>query len=157
TTDPVFPERPISLLGSSLGYVDVFTRPDHLDFGSILPGCMAGTRQVEIVNAGTSDIEVQSIALAQPSTEIQLTVPTVPLMIPAGGTREFGVSYSPSNLGVDTDVAEVTVRDLPYPLVVPVQGEGTMNPRATEEFQQLKNDSVDVLFVIDDSCSMGDE
>ena len=42
----------------------------------------------------------------------------------------------------------------PLPFVIPLTGVGDQNARRAEIFQQVANKEVDVLFVIDDSCSM---
>ena len=52
TDDPVFPERHLTLSGSSEGYVEVYTEPESVDFGAVRPGCSAGDREITIFNAG---------------------------------------------------------------------------------------------------------
>jgi hypothetical protein len=157
TDDPVFPERHVTLLGSAQGYVDVFTEPDHLDFGSVRPGCNAGNREVRIYNAGTVGVQVDTIALTSSTSEISVLPTGAPYALDAGRQRPFIVGYSAADLGIDTGEVEIAIRDLPYPLVVPIRGEGAENPRVNDEFEQNTVQSVDVLFVIDDSCSMSEE
>jgi hypothetical protein len=41
--------------------------------------------------------------------------------------------------------------------VVPLFGEGATNPMNTDTFEQLETPEVDILFVIDNSCSMSEE
>jgi hypothetical protein len=157
TDDPVFPERHVTLLGSAQGYVDVFTQPDHLDFGAVRPGCNAASREVRVFNAGTVNVELSSIVLTASTGEISLVSPGTPAPLPAGMSRPFTVGYGAADLGVDTGEVEITVRDLPFPLVVPIRGEGALNPRISDEFEQNASSAVDVLFVIDNSCSMQEE
>jgi hypothetical protein len=78
-------------------------------------------------------------------------------MVPTGTSRSFDVGYRPSGLGTDVGLTEVAVDGLPFPLVVPVLGEGSRDPRVRERFAQPPREDVDVLFVIDDSCSMAGE
>lgn len=158
TADPVFPERHLALLGSAAGYVDVFTQPASLDFGSLRPGCASAEREVRIFNAGTVDVSVARIDwVTAHSPELTLSVGALPATVPAGDSRAFDVAFGPADLGVETTAVQVEIADLPYPIIVPVRAEGSDDPRAIDEFLQSDRQEVDVLFVIDDSCSMDDE
>ncbi len=158
TGDPVFPERHLTLLGTAAGYVDIFTQPTSLDFGSARPGCDAGLREVRLFNAGTVNVQVSSITLTASTSEIRFTPSTAtPFTLLAGTSNPFTVGYGADDLGTDTGEIEIDVTDLPYPLIVPIRGAGADNPRITDDFNQNTTRAVDVLFVIDDSCSMGDD
>lgn len=158
TADPVFPERHVALLGSAAGYVDVFTEPSSLDFGSLRPGCAAAEREVRVFNAGTADVSIARIDwVSAPSPELRLSPGGLPATVRAGDSRGFDVAFAPTDLGVETSAVQIEITDLPYPIVVPVRAEGSDRPRALDEFSQSERQEVDVLFVIDDSCSMGDE
>lgn len=157
TDEPVFPVRNISLLGTGAGYLDLFTEPRVVDFGEVRPICPPETETVNIVNAGSGSVVVTGIALTSSTTELGLNAPPTPFSLGAGTQRAFSVSYDPNALGADVGLVEVGVQDLPFPLVVPIQGEGSATPRQTDRFEQAIRREVDVLFVIDDSCSMRDE
>lgn len=157
TDDPIFPERHVTLLGSAAGYVDIFTQPEQVDFGAVRPSCDAGNREVRIFNAGTVSVEVSSIVLTSTSGEFRLTAPGTPFPLQAGSSEAFQVGYTAADIGPDTSLVEISIRDLPYPLVVPLRAEGNAQPRITDTFQQNPEQQVDVLFVIDDSCSMSDD
>ncbi|MCK6547179.1 choice-of-anchor D domain-containing protein [Myxococcota bacterium] len=158
TADVVFPERHVALLGSAAGYVDVFTVPSSLDFGSLRPGCAAAQREVRIFNAGTVDVSVARIDwVTAHSPELTLSAGALPATIAGGESRGFDVAFAPADLGVEASAVQVDITDLPYPIIVPVRAEGSDDPRTIDEFVQSDRQEVDVLFVIDDSCSMGDE
>lgn len=157
TDDPIFPERHVTLLGSAAGYVDIFTQPEQLDFGAVRPSCNAGSREVRIFNAGTVDVDVGSIVLTSTAGEFRVTAPGTPFPLRAGSSEAFQVGYTAADIGVDISLVEITVPGLPYALVVPIQGEGNPQPRITDTYEQNAQQQVDVLFVIDDSCSMSDD
>ncbi len=160
TDDPVFPERHLTLTGSSEGYVEVYTEPESVDFGAVRPTCSAGEREIKVFNAGTVDVFVEQVDLvSQTSSTSEISISTAlntPYALTAGTNAGLGVSYVADNIGVDTAELEIKLRDFPHALVVPLQGEGAVDPRVTESFKQKDARKVDILFVIDDSCSMSD-
>ncbi|MBK8010024.1 MAG: choice-of-anchor D domain-containing protein [Deltaproteobacteria bacterium] len=159
TDDPVFPERPISILGSSEGYVDIFTKPEFIDFGPARPGCAVPAREVRVFNAGSLQAFIESITLTSTTTqEIHVvTSPSIPAPLPSGGFTTIAVDYVPTDIGRDDTELEIKIRDLPYPFIVPIHGEGVSAPKVVDTFEQADKELVDVLFVIDDSCSMYDD
>jgi hypothetical protein len=80
-----------------------------------------------------------------------------PLTIAGGATARFTFAFQPTQLGRSTGLGEFFVRDRPLSLTLPVQGEAVPMPRIVDSFVQESRRAVDVLFVIDDSCSMQDE
>ncbi|MCB9653688.1 MAG: choice-of-anchor D domain-containing protein [Deltaproteobacteria bacterium] len=159
TDDPVFPERPISILGSSEGYVDIYTKPEFIDFGPARPGCTVPPREVRVFNAGSLQAFIESITLTSTTTqEVHVvTKPTTPAVLPSGGFTTISVDYAPTDVGADDTELEIKIRDLPYPFIVPLHGEGVPAPQVVDAFEQEDKKLVDVLFVIDDSCSMYDD
>ena len=158
TGDPVFPERHVVLSGSSLGYTHVFVRPEILDFGVRRPGCGSPTQTLTFFNAGTQAVTLNQVDLAPVGGAFSFsTAVRAPHMVPAGGVARFDVRFDVPSVGREAGEVELTVGGLPHALVVPLRGEGDLTPRAADTFVQRVNDKVDVLFVIDDSCSMLDE
>lgn len=157
TDDPVYPERHLVLLGSAQGYVDIFVEPDHIDFGQTRISCQAPSRTVTVYNAGTVSSQVNAVNLNAVSSELGQQRPALPARLAAGSQVYTSVNYRPADIGVDRGELEIVVDGLPYPLIVPVSGEGSNNPSTIDTFVQDDSSKVDVLFVIDDSCSMSDE
>lgn len=158
TTDPVFPERHVTLAGTGQGYVDLFTTPESIDFGSLSLMCQLPARDVTLYNAGTIDVTIDRVVLTSSTSEFTLgNAPMPGSILRAGDTVTFEVGYVPLDVGVDTGLVEIHVVNLAFPLIVPVTGEGALIPRVVDVYQQPLIDMVDVLFVIDDSCSMGDD
>src|SRR5262249_27100519 len=110
-----------------------------------------------VYNAGTVGAMIDSIVLTSTSNEFSLVTPAMPAPLQAGGQVPFKVDYRPTALGQDANEVQITVHDTRYQIIVPLRGAGDPNPRATEQFTQQAARKVDVLFVIDDSCSMFDE
>jgi hypothetical protein len=149
TDDPVFPERHLLLEGSAEEYADIFVQPNMLDFGALKPGCSSGDRQVRIFNAGTMAGFVDSVAFTTTTTEFHFTMPlATPDEISGGGSSAFTVDYRPQDVGADVSSIEIAVRDHVFPIIVPMQGSGTMNPHVTDTFQQGQREKVDVLFIM---------
>ncbi len=158
TDDEVFPERTIGIFGTSEGNLDVFAQPGTVDFGSIGLGCRESRQDVVLINAGTVGVTISSLTLTSSTPEFRVSTPlSTPVSLPAGGTRLFQVAYQAQDFGMDQAYVEIGVQDFGFSLNVPLRGEGSASPRVTEIFQQTQNDKVDVLFVIDDSCSMQDD
>jgi hypothetical protein len=157
TDDPVFPERHVSIIGSADGYIDIYVEPPIVDFGQSLVDCTSPVTQVTVFNAGTRAAYIDSITLNSATAEIISSPPTLPAELRPGNTVKTNLSYRPADFGRDTAELEIVVRDTAFPIIVPILGEGAANPRATDSFVQNASRKVDVLFVIDDSCSMFDE
>lgn len=157
TDEPLFPLRNLTFLGTGAPYDDVFTQPRVVDFGQVRPSCPSAEATVEILNAGTGAVQVSALSLEEATPDLALDGPAPPFLIPVGGSASFRVRYDPVAEGVAAGVAVVDVEELPYPLVVPVRGQGSDAPTQVDAYVQNLRAAVDVLFVIDDSGSMIDE
>lgn len=156
TNDPLAPRRSVNLLGTGLAYINVFVEPELIDFGAIRPDCNEGVENVFLRNAGDATVEVEAVRLEPPSFGLSLAGPR-PIMVGGGDSASWTVKWRPSDPGaVESDVI-VDFADLPYPLRVPIMGQASLEARTTEVFEQRDVAQVDVLFVIDNSCSMQDD
>lgn len=161
TDEPVFPIRNLSFVGTGAGYVDLFARPRVIDFGQSRPDCPPEEATLEVVNAGSGPVTVAALTLTSSTTaqgELGLVnPPNPPFPINPGTAAAINVRYDAVDLGPETGSLEIGIQDLPFPLIVPILGEGSPNPAVLDQFVQRPRNNVDVLFVIDDSCSMVDE
>ena len=158
TDDPFFPDREIALVGSAENYVDLVVLPNVVDFGATFPGCNAGTRVVRLINLGTQGVSLSDVTVTSSSTEFALLSPTsFPVPVAAGGTQEIRINYTPVDAGADFAEFVLEIDRQPFPLIVPATGAGVPNPVVVDSFSQSLSREVDVLFIIDDSCSMNDE
>jgi len=144
---------------------DIRVIPSQLDFNVVPVGtasrpCRSPERTVTVYNTGSNQVTVTDVSLdLSTSPEFELQPFTVPANIPAGDSVSIGMRYKPVDIGTDTGVLFITV-DLgsqTQRIAVPLSGDGQLNPTVTDTFQQLANPKADVLFVVDNSCSMREE
>jgi hypothetical protein len=157
TDDPVLPARRISLVGTSVPYTDLFVEPTSIDFGAVRPGCAAPAQTVRLFNPSVIDAVVESAVFTSTSSELSLSPVTPPFTVARGSDWRFTLGFDPIDLGLDRGELVIEVRDRRFPFVIPVRGTGAMATQRTDGFNQRENRAVDVLFVVDDSCSMDDE
>lgn len=138
--------------------------PRELDFGVIQPDCATRELTVNMYNVLSGNITIERIEIDSMSTEFVLT--QVPAGIPAppgagatmspGDTLTFNVHYQPTDLGPDVGLVEIYVAGQTEPYIVSLFGRATVDGLNEEHFKQADEALVDVLFVVDNSCSMGD-
>lgn len=140
--------------------------PNELDFGVIGVNCSTPNRAITIYNTGSQATLIERIEIpAGVTSEFELGslpmgVPSPPgagVSIAPGQSTEFTVRYHATNLGVDTGLLHIFERGNTEPYVVPLYGEASTDPVNEDRFTQLETPEVDILFVIDNSCSMSDE
>lgn len=157
TDDLVFPERHLSLSGTAKQDSRIFVAPPMLDFGGLAVGCAASRQFTSLYNLGTTSANVASVTLTG-SPDFQLVIgPPLPATVVSGATFPVGVDYLTNDAGDDLGEIEIVVPEALYTFVVPLRGRGLVNQNTTDVYSQSRNDKVDVLFVVDDSCSMGDD
>jgi hypothetical protein len=155
TNDPILPRRRVSLLGTSEGYAELIVLPEAIDFGQRRLDCQAARRSVRLINTGLDTIEVTDVSW-DPG-DVALTVGAPRSTVLRGGEEQaWTVRYAPEER-VSQGELRFDFEALPFPLFVPVQGEGVQDARRTDVFTQRTVRETDVLFVIDDSCSMFDD
>ena len=157
TDEPLFPERSLSLVGTGAAYEDLSVRPRVLDFGATRLACPPALGGFQLVNSGSRPARVLSARLEDTDPAFTLPAPGSPLRLPSGGTAAFQVRYDPPAEAVDEGRVVLELQDRPFPIVVPLRGSGALEPVEEERFVQQDRKNVDVLFVIDNSCSMADE
>lgn len=153
------------LIGTSC----VVATPDVVDFGTVKLGCQSAARTVSLYNTCAAAVLLQGVALqppvctgTQPCQEF--TVTQSPVIPPAGLTLLQGaapvavqLAYRPIDLGRDVGqlTFEVIQNSAAISTTVPLEGTATVDGRQTDAFVQAMQAKADVLFVVDDSCSMG--
>lgn len=164
-SDPSNPNPTVDLRGVGSASALLIT-PNELDFGLIAPGCSTRDREVTIYNTGANNTYVDRIELPSGvSPEFILDalptgVPNPPgagALIRPGESIAFVVRYQAADLGADTGFFHVFERGRTDPYVIPLFGGGSKDPVNTDRYEQLETPEVDILFVIDDSCSMSEE
>ncbi|MCA9553849.1 MAG: choice-of-anchor D domain-containing protein [Myxococcales bacterium] len=147
----------VPVSGSSL-QSDVLVIPSSLDFAVVPVTCRSPVRDVIIYNTGNSVVTVTNVYLDPTTTpEFELTPLSTPYTLAAGAQVTVNVRYHPTDIGTDNGVLFIAHSAAPVPVAVPLSGEGRVNPTVTDVFSQLPTPQADVLFVVDNSCSMSEE
>ncbi len=133
--------------------------PGNVDFGLVTLGCNSQAQAVRTYNTGTADVQITGMRLDGCGSEYTLSrVPALPRTLSRGEFIEVDLTYRPGDVGATRCnlVVEGTTEG-GGDIVVPIQGEGVTFSRTVDQFEQVSGREVDVLFVIDNSGSMGEE
>lgn len=126
-------------------------------FGAVAVGCSSGARTLTVANVCTSPITLA--ALTTTNSAFSVVSPTAGATLAAGQTAALSMRYQPGGVGLDQATLRLTVTqsgvDVDYLLAL--DGEGNATGLNTDTFVRPAMERTDVLFVIDDSCSMSDK
>ena len=159
SSDPRDYESYVHLGGSGDAPV-ININPPEYDFGNILVGCEKRV-DVTISNTGNVQLIIDQIDyfITYPADlgiyDFEKDYGPLPWVIAPGETVELSIFYYPTDVDVDYGRIEVYSND-PLSPVVDARQEAAGVYAATyeETFEQNEIDSADILFVIDNSCSM---
>jgi len=133
--------------------------PFDFDYGLISIGC-DNEEHITIRNDGNMDLTINEIIqmVTQPVDIIMElgSLPEAPWFLTPGQEIDFLVSYIPTNVG--TDESEVVIRgsDPQTPEIITTQvGKGDVEKWFSQQWEQEEIAMLDVLWVVDDSGSMG--
>ncbi len=180
TADTRNPQFSIDLTGrAEPPRVDVF--PRDLDFGTVTfrnpvgqpprSECSSPAREVRLFPLGSADVVVQSLDIDSASDLLfvitsvtvdgqPVTSPTGPFVVPSGGDGlRVRIQFFPTRIDPAEHLATLRIRHNGEGGEVTVQLRGSSVPDipALESFEQSEGPKVDILWVIDNSCSMADE
>jgi hypothetical protein len=134
--------------------------PEEEDMGLTLVGCDA-EMEVNISNAGNADLIVTSIDyfVSYPTDFsidfIEETNGELPWTIEPGESNVVKIKHIPLDSTPDSGYIEVTSNDPITPIATAEQTAlGDYSNYQEETFEQSDIDAVDILFVVDNSCSM---
>ena len=139
--------------------------PGRLDFGQVTAGdCASREERVTVYNTGLVDLCITGMNLEGAGcSEFLITNRPVAdqdgcIIVTRNSPAEVNLVYEPGNLGADQcELVFISdAADAPE-LRVPLEGEGVANSNQVDEFVQTSGQTVDVLFVIDNSGSMSEE
>lgn len=155
------PTVDVRLVATGLGpQVEVF--PPSYDFGSPEIGC-EHSEQFTVSNVGRADLTVDDVFLEDlgGSGELFLdeaTVPSMPQILAPGESFTVDIWYSPDDVEPDSSVLHV-ISDDPSQADKSASQFGIAHAGLTNEdqFLQQGDNSTDILWVVDDSCSMSEE
>ncbi len=135
--------------------------PDYHDFGEVFLGC-DDTVTIEVGNIGNSNLIVSdieffaSLPVDFSMREYESSWGSLPITISPGDTIDLNIDYGPLDIHDDAGYLEITSNDPAAPVVYADQdGLGDIEAWVTDSFTQDGTVDVDILFVIDNSGSMG--
>ena len=142
-----------------IGVLDV--QPSAIDFGLVKIGCRTDTHVVTAKNVGHAALQLQGWELVGCPESVQMWAepPTdQPIVVlPVAHSVEWVFVFEPSAevpvdcaLHIDADVVDEAV-------VVPLTAEASYDGIKTDQWTDSASQTVDVLFVVDDSGSMNQE
>lgn len=157
SNDQVSPQVPVNLNAYSAAPYLVIS-PDPFDFGTQYVGIDCVDDQVlTLTNEGIEDLTVTAINYADPSGLLGLAAaPGLPVTLAPGASDTVTVEFDAFQTGSAEGVLSVTSND-PRGVVSAEQfGDTQYALTQTDSFVQPTEVPVDILFAIDQSCSMDD-
>lgn len=129
------------------------------DFGTVEPGCSSPRRYLQIINACREPMLVTRVDIPHIETDEfkLLEAPPTPFHVPGGAVAEVLVAYQPITEGEDVGQLRVHADTLPGPVIGLLHGKGGPVEDQTDHFEGIGRSSADILWVIDNSGSMGQE
>ena len=156
--DPDTPEAPVSVLGYG-AVPDLVISPGSHNFGEAFVPC-GDTVDLILENVGSEELVITELDYRSGG---QLTIPLeairaqLPVILGPGETTLITVTYAAITAGADTGILEVTSNDPGGVETADQNGEGAYYDENTDQFDQPDAPAVDIVFLIDQSCSMDQE
>lgn len=137
--------------------------PSALEFGNTKVSCRSGSKAVNAYNVCGVPVTIDAIGFRAPgpfALTSSATIPSGGLALPGGlGPLTTQVAFAPTVVGPAQGFLDFQIREAGEARVVSVDlsGEGDLLGLQTDVWQQSGLGKLDILFVVDDSCSMADE
>lgn len=149
----------VQLLGRT-GTSEIQVLPHELDFGLTTLGCASQTMAVTVYNVGAVNLTIDRVFI-DPQNALEFEILSnirTPYAVSRAAPLQVEVRYVPQDQGVDAaDLVFQSDAANAGEFRVPLRGEGTLEDEVVDEFVQAEGQQVDVLFVVDNSGSMGDD
>ena len=135
--------------------------PDYHDFGDVYIGC-DDTLSIEVGNIGNSNLIISdieffaSLPVDFSMREYESSWGSLPITVSPGDIIDLNIDYGPLDMHDDAGYLEITSNDPATPVAYSDQdGLGDIEAWVADSFTQDGTVDVDILFVIDNSGSMG--
>jgi hypothetical protein len=153
-SNPSAPQNAIPLLANVVPNC-LFISPSAFDFGTVKKDCGSINKTFTAHNGCAAPVVVNALTL---DSQGEFTVPVAPSVgsIAPGSSISFEVKYAPVNLGSDRSHVRINVTQaaLITDYTVALSGQGDIDGTNTDVFMHTEKAQADILFVIDNSCSM---
>ncbi len=152
--DPDTPRATVDLLGFGASPELVVT-PDHHVFGDTFVPCGASV-DLTLENVGDEALVVTALDYTSGGmlSLDPASLPELPLTLDPGDSRSVTVAFEAATKGSDSGRLDVTSNDPRGIVSADQDGEGTYEQEVTEVFTEPGVPPVDVMLLIDNSCSM---
>jgi len=159
SNDRETPEVAVALRAEGLApAIDI--DPDSFDFGNRELGCV-GSLDIQIANVGRADLVIDELLFDDLSGNGELALGSgvsLPLILAPGAATPLEVFYTPTDVQPDTSTLTVLSNDPLRPEATATQfGIAHLGESHLDSFAQNGNNATDILFVVDNSCSMDQE
>ncbi len=132
--------------------------PPLINFGLVRTDCQSHPSRVTVSASGPMDATITGIELLGCPGAVAIDAPPLPATVPGFSTLAIDLTYSPGVLGAERCTLRITNDSENLPVAeVELLGEGIDVDHQIDVFDQVPPAKVDVLFVVDDSFSMGDD
>ncbi len=150
------PEAPVDLLGDG-AVPELQITPDDYTFADAFVPC-ADAAPLELKNVGVEDLVITKMTYHSGGMlSLDVTGLELPITLAPGQTHDVGVDFVPATVGADSGTLSVHSND-PRGVVDAYQsGEGFYVSGEEERFTEPGIPPVDVLMLIDQSCSMEED
>lgn len=136
----------------------VSVSPGSIDFGLVRTDCASDVQQVRVRADGPIAATVTRVEPIGCGDDVRVDGPAVPALIEGFGAAFWTLTFAPEAAIPRTCVLRIENDSDNHPVVeVALAGEGTDQTHVVDSFKQIPPPKVDVLFVVDDSFSMGDD
>lgn len=152
--DPDSPQTPVDLLGYG-AVPELKITPDSYVFGDTFIPCGASV-ELTLENIGSEDLVITEVDYTSGGMlSLDTTgAPQLPLTLAPGEFRNVYVNFEAATEGSDTGRLDVTSNDPRGVVSADQNGEGAYADSFTESFTEPGVPPVDVIMLIDQSCSM---
>ncbi len=156
-TDPTNPQVPVQLHGAGLAPA-IMIDPDVWDFGSFEVGC-ENTVDISVMSVGSYILTIEDSSFTTTGSMAMVTNELAPgLQMAPGEERLVQISFTPEDVTDYDGLLTVLSDDPGQPTAEGIQmGEGVAGAWYSDHFDQEGNNWTDILWVVDNSCSMSEE
>ncbi len=153
--NPGTPPLVVEMTGTG-GASPIQVAPGIVDFGAVALGCAEPvTKTVQLQNITGGTAAVVNVSIVPAGTGFSIDTAGVPAQLGFFETTDVVVAYDPGAEGREGASLRIVTGASTTPILVPLVGRGVTTVARTDEVV-LAPRKVDVLFVVDDSCSMAD-
>ncbi|MCP4805343.1 MAG: choice-of-anchor D domain-containing protein [Proteobacteria bacterium] len=153
SSDPATARAVVDMTGQGL-IPSLYVWPSPYDFGRAEPGCTRNG-EVYLQNIGRETLEIYSLAQIGEAFVPNLDEITFPVHLEPDEILTVPLDWTPEAL--ETYEGELWIDSNAQDPVVTETGEGAEGSDYVDEFEQPISGKVDIMFYVDQSCSMDDD